>query len=156
RLDARLPQVECAGALAALPAPLRGPIDGLDLAGALAGRARIDFDAARPDETRLDLDLAVGCSVLRDDTAARADPPAGPYVHKLPGGAERVLDASDPAFVPLASLPEYVPAAFIAAEDARFYGHHGFDAEQLRRSFAVDMSAGKIERGGSTISQQLV
>jgi len=156
RLDARLPEVDCAGALAALPAPLRGPIDGLDLTGTLGGRAKIGFDAAHPDETRLDLELGVGCGVLRDDSAARVDLLLGRYVHTLPTGAERALDTSDPDFVPLASLPEYVPAAFIAAEDARFYSHHGFDAEQLRRSFAVDMSAGKIERGGSTISQQLV
>jgi membrane peptidoglycan carboxypeptidase len=81
---------------------------------------------------------------------------AGPYVHHLPGGGERVLAASDPNFVALATLPAWVPAAFVAAEDARFFAHHGFDGEQLRRSFTIDIAAGKIERGGSTISQQLV
>src|SRR5262249_35265993 len=139
-----------------LPGPLRGPLDGLDLAGTIGGRAGLGFDAAHADDTRFDLDLDVACTVLRDESAANVDLLTGRYQHTFPDGATRTLDASDPDFVPLPRLPDYVPAAFVAAEDARFYGHHGFDAEQLRRSFAVDMSAGKIERGGSTISQQLV
>ena len=156
RLHASMPPLSCGAALLALPDPLRGPLSGLDLGGSIAADAVVAFDAAHPDDTRLDLDLDVGCTVVRDDSAAAVDLVAGPYVHRLPDGGTRILAPSDPDYVALAALPDFVPAAFVAAEDARFFQHRGFDPVELRRSFAADMSAGKIERGGSTISQQLV
>jgi penicillin-binding protein 2D len=56
--------------------------------------------------------------------------------------------------VPLASLPAYVPQAFIAVEDRRFYRHDGVDVEGI---FGVLKDALKGHaRGGSTITMQLV
>jgi monofunctional biosynthetic peptidoglycan transglycosylase len=46
-----------------------------------------------------------------------------------------------------------LPRALIAAEDARFCDHHGFDFEALQKAYANNEKGGKI-RGGSTISQQ--
>ncbi len=43
----------------------------------------------------------------------------------------------------------------IAAEDARFYTHHGFDWQAIEIDAEGDMEGGRI-RGGSTITQQLV
>jgi membrane peptidoglycan carboxypeptidase len=93
--------------------------------------------------------------VVRDESRARAAELEGRYLHTLPDGRLRVLDASDPDFVALDELPRHVTGAFVAAEDARFFDHDGFDVEQLRRSFTIDVAAGRVERGGSTISQQL-
>jgi monofunctional biosynthetic peptidoglycan transglycosylase len=45
--------------------------------------------------------------------------------------------------------------AVIAAEDARFYQHHGFDWQAMELAADEDMQGGRI-RGGSTITQQLV
>lgn len=56
--------------------------------------------------------------------------------------------------VSLASLPAYVPQAFIAVEDRRFYHHDGVDVEGI---FGVLKDALKGHaRGGSTITMQLV
>ena len=56
--------------------------------------------------------------------------------------------------VSLASLPAYVPQAFIAVEDRRFYRHDGVDVEGI---FGVLKDALKGHaRGGSTITMQLV
>ncbi|AQR60700.1 penicillin-binding protein [Brevundimonas sp. LM2] len=55
----------------------------------------------------------------------------------------------------LASLPDYVPAAFIAIEDRRFYWHPGFDPIGMSRAVASNMRAGRIVQGGSTLTQQL-
>lgn len=52
-------------------------------------------------------------------------------------------------------LPEYVPAAFVAIEDRRFYEHSGFDAIGIARALAADLSHGRIVEGASTITQQL-
>lgn len=48
--------------------------------------------------------------------------------------------------------PNLVNAA-IAAEDARFCSHHGFDIEAIQKALDHNAEGGRI-RGGSTISQQ--
>lgn len=52
-------------------------------------------------------------------------------------------------------LPAYVPGAFVAIEDRRFYEHSGFDAIGIARALAADLSHGRIVEGASTITQQL-
>ncbi len=56
----------------------------------------------------------------------------------------------------LSEMPPYLPQAFIAAEDRHFYQHHGIDPEGMLRAAIVDMRAGHVVEGGSTITQQLV
>ncbi|HET9161727.1 MAG TPA: PBP1A family penicillin-binding protein [Caulobacteraceae bacterium] len=51
-------------------------------------------------------------------------------------------------------LPSYVPAAFVAIEDRRFYDHEGFDPVGMARAIVKDVTQGKRE-GASTITQQL-
>ncbi len=57
--------------------------------------------------------------------------------------------------VTVAQLPPYVPSAVLAVEDARFYGHFGIDLLGLARAVVVNIAAGRIVQGGSTITQQL-
>jgi monofunctional biosynthetic peptidoglycan transglycosylase len=59
-------------------------------------------------------------------------------------------------FVPLASLGPYLPRAVIAAEDARFYQHAGLDWAGMRQAAEDNLRRGRMWRGGSTITQQLV
>lgn len=58
-------------------------------------------------------------------------------------------------WVALKSLPRYVPAAVIAAEDDGFYAHRGFDWDAIRQAAAHNERKGRVRRGGSTITQQL-
>ncbi|HLV96337.1 MAG TPA: monofunctional biosynthetic peptidoglycan transglycosylase [Candidatus Acidoferrales bacterium] len=58
-------------------------------------------------------------------------------------------------FVPLSRISPNLQHAVIAAEDARFYQHHGFDWHAIRVAAKDDVEGGRI-RGGSTITQQLV
>jgi penicillin-binding protein 1A len=55
----------------------------------------------------------------------------------------------------LAKLPPYVPAAFVAIEDRRFYEHQGFDPMAMARAVIADLGAGRAAQGASTITQQL-
>ena len=57
--------------------------------------------------------------------------------------------------VDVARLPAYVPAAFVAIEDRRFYSHEGFDAVGIARAIVSDIGRGKAAQGASTITQQL-
>lgn len=63
---------------------------------------------------------------------------------------------SSTGFVPLKTLGPNLPRAVIAAEDARFYQHHGVDWASLREAVHDNLRRGDLWRGGSTITQQLV
>lgn len=58
-------------------------------------------------------------------------------------------------FVSLSQISPDFQHAVIAAEDARFYQHHGFDWNAIEKAAEADMEGGRI-RGGSTLTQQLV
>ncbi|HDR15523.1 MAG TPA: PBP1A family penicillin-binding protein, partial [Desulfobacteraceae bacterium] len=56
---------------------------------------------------------------------------------------------------PLEQFPEHLIQAFIAAEDGRFFEHEGVDVKGIIRAFIKNLKAGRIEQGGSTITQQV-
>jgi len=57
---------------------------------------------------------------------------------------------------PLARISTELQHAVIAAEDGRFYEHHGIDWKQVRKVAEESSESGEIARGASTITQQLV
>jgi monofunctional glycosyltransferase len=59
------------------------------------------------------------------------------------------------SFVPLSQISPNLQHAVIAAEDGRFYQHHGFDWQQIQIATDEAMDGGR-RRGASTITQQLV
>jgi monofunctional biosynthetic peptidoglycan transglycosylase len=58
-------------------------------------------------------------------------------------------------FVPLRQISPNLQHAVIAAEDGRFYEHHGFDWHAIEIAAEGDVEGGRM-RGGSTLTQQLV
>jgi len=58
-------------------------------------------------------------------------------------------------FIPLSEISPDLQHAVIAAEDTRFYQHHGFDWEEIQIAAREDLE-GERTRGASTITQQLV
>jgi len=58
-------------------------------------------------------------------------------------------------FVPLAQISSDLQHAVVAAEDARFYQHNGFDWHEIQIAAEEDLE-GERTRGASTITQQLV
>ncbi len=59
-------------------------------------------------------------------------------------------------FVPLSRISPDLQHAVIAAEDGRFYQHHGIDWKEVQTVIDQDLDQGRLGRGGSTITQQLV
>ncbi|MGH6856559.1 MAG: transglycosylase domain-containing protein, partial [Methylocella sp.] len=59
------------------------------------------------------------------------------------------------AAVRLADLPPYLPKAFVAIEDRRFYLHFGIDPEGIMRALIRNLTGGGMVQGGSTLTQQL-
>jgi monofunctional biosynthetic peptidoglycan transglycosylase len=58
-------------------------------------------------------------------------------------------------WVPYAKISNNLKRALIAAEDAKFVDHEGFDWEGIALAYEKNRKKGKIVAGGSTISQQL-
>jgi len=58
-------------------------------------------------------------------------------------------------FIPLGQISLDLQHAVVAAEDARFYQHHGFDWHEIQIAAEEDLDGDRI-RGASTITQQLV
>ena len=83
----------------------------------------------------------------------------------VPGEASIVLDRNGEELtrllrtrrvaVPLDSLPEYVPAAFVATEDKEFWEHSGVDWSRVIGATFANVKAGGVEQGFSTITMQL-
>lgn len=57
--------------------------------------------------------------------------------------------------VPIEKVPPLLIKAFIAAEDARFFDHHGMDIRGIIRAMFKNILAGGYVQGGSTITQQV-
>lgn len=74
----------------------------------------------------------------------------GELLHELSGEENRKV-------IPLSDMGEYIPKAFVAIEDERFYSHNGIDLYRTAGAiFTYITNFGESSFGGSTITQQLV
>ena len=64
-------------------------------------------------------------------------------------GEDRIIVAPD-------EVPPLLPEALKAVEDRKFDSHHGVNPLAILRAMFVNVRAGQIEQGGSTLTQQLV
>ena len=58
-------------------------------------------------------------------------------------------------WMPLSRISPSLRQAVVAAEDASFFTHEGFDWEGIKEAAKYNLEAGELKRGGSTITQQL-
>ena len=59
------------------------------------------------------------------------------------------------AWVPYDRISAHLKRAVVAAEDARFVDHEGFDWDAIEKALERNRRKGRVVVGGSTISQQL-
>lgn len=62
----------------------------------------------------------------------------------------------DRRVVPISQISAQMQQAMLAAEDHHFFEHHGINFASVMRAFMVNIQAGHVVEGGSTITQQLV
>jgi penicillin-binding protein 1A len=67
-----------------------------------------------------------------------------------------ILKQEDRQPFTLSQVPPDVVASVLAVEDESFYSHKGVNLKSLLRAMLVNVSAGEVTQGGSTITQQLV
>ncbi|HYD41611.1 MAG TPA: biosynthetic peptidoglycan transglycosylase [Anaeromyxobacter sp.] len=156
--EARADSLDFRRTAEALPPSLALPAGAPLPAGTLDARLRVDGPLLDPAAWRVD--AALDLSRMREE-ARRAAPAAirSAFVHRAEttsGGVhEFLVGPANPDFVPVSELPRWVVRAVTASEDSGFFGHSGFDFEELRRAAIQGAQAGRVVRGGSTISQQL-
>jgi hypothetical protein len=158
-LAVRADGVDWGAALAALPPALALPEEAPRPDGTLDARLEVAGPLHAPAhwQVRASLDLA---RLREASRRAGPDPLSGPFRHRPPldgggRGPELRIGPPSPDFVPVAELPETTLRAVTAAEDGGFFGHPGFDFEELRNALAQGAERGRVVRGGSTITQQL-
>ena len=74
---------------------------------------------------------------------------AGELITKIQGAENRVV-------IPLERIPVLTRQVFLAAEDLRFYNHHGIDFVRLFGALAANLREGGYAQGASTITMQLI
>lgn len=75
------------------------------------------------------------------------------------GRSQRLARAEEGQFhrtITYAELPQSLTAATLAAEDKRFWHHHGADWRATFRALWQNARHGRVVSGGSTITQQLI
>jgi len=99
---------------------------------------------------------ASACSLAPIDLAAEKPLALRSTITDAAGGTLARLFEENRAYVPLRRLPPVLVDAVLAAEDARFFEHPGFDAVSIARAAIVNAREGDVVQGGSTITQQYV
>lgn len=108
---------------------------------------QVHLDLHGPELTGLRVDGLVSDDIHQRFTYATLDAVGDP--------APRTTGPAEPGWTPLAALGPMLPAAVIAAEDAGFHAHPGYDLQSMVDAAADNAARGSVHRGGSTITQQL-
>lgn len=106
------------------------------VAGMFFGLFGDDFEI-----TKEELQIGTSNSVVVDQNGA--------VVANLSGDEKRKI-------ITLEDMTEYLPKAYVAIEDERFYSHNGVDIKRTAGAILNTIFKGSSSYGGSTITQQLV
>src|SRR5215470_17779179 len=84
-------------------------------------------------------------------------PPETTYVYASDGKTlVTTFYEEDRKYTPLTSISPLVQEAIVAAEDSRFFQHHGVDWRGTVRAFVANQQAGTVAQGASTLTMQYV
>ena len=114
---------------------------GASLAAGIALLGTAGVDVSRHDVTALERRVPVRTALMRRRIAEARTRGRDPRV--------------DQRWVPYARISPMLRRAVLVAEDDAFFSHGGLDWDELRASMQRNLEAGRIVRGGSTITQQL-
>lgn len=151
-----------AGTATLPPTPMADVVTLFDAIVPEARRARIDGTLAGAAVFRLpggEVSFTPELSGFAVDGLLTAGLVQGPFTFwgRDAGDARVLLQSGEGSvdWVSLAGAGRWLPAAIIATEDARFREHAGWDIDQMLAAAGANAEAGRVVRGGSTLTQQL-
>lgn len=133
----------------------------LQLGGRMDFRMVFDCDFNIVDS--LTFDFSIGsrdrsvCITSDADRITRFNAPFD-YVFFENGDTARIvtIGPANPHFCPFDQIPPCLTKSILATEDAGFFQHRGFIKSSIREALIADIKAGRLRRGGSTLTMQLV
>ncbi|HKE64023.1 MAG TPA: transglycosylase domain-containing protein [Micromonosporaceae bacterium] len=105
------------------------------------------------------LGLRAGADAIRDMPANLIIPPLAQTTYVYASDGKTLLTEfydENRTAVPIDDMSPYIQQAIVAAEDGRFYEHHGVDVRGVARAFVANDQAGAVSQGASTLTMQYV
>ncbi|MFV0437594.1 MAG: penicillin-binding protein 1A [Desulfopila sp.] len=88
-------------------------------------------------------------------SVANYAPPQATVIYDRHGREVERIFSENRTVIPLQAMHSLLPSAFVAAEDGRFFSHHGLDMFSVLRAAFANLRSGRKSQGGSTITQQV-
>ncbi|MCX6130787.1 MAG: transglycosylase domain-containing protein [Proteobacteria bacterium] len=160
RISWNLPETKCQTLLSILPISAFPLLQKFKLAGSIHMEAELEFLPKKGRALFLPASRqSFSCSI---EQAPRLFTKT--WIKKRLSGTESANMQENPSlkaffskdYVPIKNISEDFLRAVIAAEDARFWQHEGFQTESLIAAMQANIKAGKVLFGGSTITMQMV
>ncbi|MCQ2283719.1 MAG: transglycosylase domain-containing protein [Bacteroidales bacterium] len=146
---------------ASLPADLFQVIPNMKFAGKIDFNCLLDCDFGNLDSLKFDFNIINKQRSLRiTEGLGEVTRFNEPFEYTFYDHGEPIrtvmIGPDNPYFCPSYAIPELLKQAILASEDGAFFVHNGFCKSAMRQAIVDDIKAGKMRRGGSTITQQLV
>ncbi len=159
-LKVRIPNMKAQDFITSLPDGLFTNFKGMEVAGSFSYSMSFKIDKRRPWNLRFNSNI--NKNGLKITKYGKAD------IGKLNGEFEYAAIINDkpqrpvfvgvanPDYYPLTEISPFLKKAVITFEDPNYYSHKGFEMNAFRTSMVKNMATNRFERGGSTISMQLI
>ncbi len=143
-----------------LPEGMFEVIRDVEADGTLEYSLNFHFDSNEPDSVVFNSELKKSRFHLTKFGDGNLGKIRGPFRHSVYENDRlfRTFEVGpeNPYFTSLDSISPLFQSAVLTSEDGNFYFHTGFNEDAFRKSIAANFKAGRFQRGGSTISMQLV
>jgi hypothetical protein len=156
QLDTTLFKIPCDQLIESIPSGMIDKLSDFKFSGNIFAELNIDTSPPKP---KVKISLQNGCRITKAPPSMNVSNFRKTFTRFVQDANDKPIEIeSGPGskwWIPLNSIPRYMPRAVMTTEDAGFERHNGFIIQAIENSIAMDIESGKFTRGGSTISMQL-
>lgn len=156
QLQAELLETSCDKLVGSIPNGMIDKISDFKFDGKISAKFNVNISSAKP---KVKISLSNRCRVLKAPISMNVSNFRKIFTRVVQNADNKPVEIeSGPGskwWVPLNSIPRYMPLAVMTTEDAGFDRHNGFLIQAIENSIIMDIESGKFVRGGSTMSMQV-
>lgn len=156
-LTVKVPEQDCQKLMDAVPRAMMKVVDGAKMTGKLSLNLKVE---AGGEEPKVSFKMKNGCKILPGSDSTYTKMLSKQFEVWMPGvDGKEVLVKTGPgseSWTPIGMISQYMPMAVMTTEDPGFMRHHGFSVLAIENSIRENLKEGRMARGASTISMQLV